>query len=583
MRNISTSFLLALLLLANSFISYGQMGVNTPVVKNKKILFEESFDNTDFSGWSKKVTNANNTWRLGNPKKVGVPPFSAINPESQYSLAVYYDDNIFQDELLTTPSIVIEPNATCSFYACFDGVYTGFLGARFKILAENTATGMVTELFDAGEWSDQNGHERPKWLFFKLDLGTFSGQEVKIQFSYKGIGGDDVLVDDFRIEVGSDDEPVVQAPKARILFPEGGYLSPYAGLFIPADVPVRFRDASLYAPTDWKWQLPGSDTPVSTEQHPEVTYPENGMYDVSLTVYNPQGQDEVIMPQYIQVGGSVEVWNVEIAEASRLTSLALGFYGYYGGTNWLGMKAFAEVFHAPLAKGSISEVSVFFDKVATVSPEAEITVSIHDVVAGLPGKVLGSSVRKAKELQCAPDTWIPTIFYFQTAVAIADSFFVSIAGIPNNEDVETYQADDIAIAAVPVRASGGKSTAYHLLEEWDDNYQPTGELKWVKSEDELTSLAIAPKFTYDVVVNSICAPVKKQENNFCFVAQKRIVFTNPEQVSKIEVYDLLGNRLASGNQAESIASLELQGGVYLVKARIGQQTHTQKIRILTFR
>lgn len=650
MEKMTTSFLFLSVFLLLPFTGFGALNADFNAKESTKVLFEEQFDNTDFPAWSKKVTNSQNTWRLGNPKKAGVPPFSEIDAKSVYSLAIYYDDYTYQDESVITPPVVIGAQSSCSFYACFDGVYTGALGARFKILAENTTTGAITELFDAGTWSEENGHERPKWLYFNLDLAGLAEETVKFHFNYKGIGGDDVLIDDFKILQSGGNEAIVQeggsvhfmdasdgavtwewnfpggfpatsteanpvvcykeagnyavslkvtnaqgevgeitkeayvivngmAPKAQILFPAGAYLSPYAGIFIPANVAVTFTDASLYQPTAWKWTLVGSDTPVSTQQNPQVTYPENGVYDVSLSVTNKQGVDVIALSNYIQVGESLEIWNVEIAEAEKLTSLALGWFGNYGGSNWLGMNAFAEVFHAPLTKGSISEVSVFFDKVTHVSPEVDITVSIHESASGLPGKVLGSSVVKVKDLQHSAETWVPTVFKFANEIAIADSFFVSVAGIPNNMDETTYEADDIAIASVPVRPKGSKSTVYHLLEEWDENDQPTGKTSWVKNEDELTSFAIAPKFTYANVGSGLCGPVKATDHPFCFVNDNQIIFMDASAVASVSVYDLPGKLTVHSDKVGDITALRLASGIYIVKAVIEGQPRIQKIRI----
>ncbi|MEG0992859.1 MAG: PKD domain-containing protein [Bacteroidales bacterium] len=650
MGKMTTSFLFLSVFLLIPFAGFGALNAGFNAKESTKTLFEEQFDNTDFPSWTKKVTNSQSTWKLGNPKKAGVPSFNEINPQSTYSLAIYYDDHTYQDESVITPGIAIEAGASCSFYACFDGVYTGAIGARFKILAENTATGTMTEIFDAGNWSAENGHERPKWLYFNLDLTGLAGQNVKFHFNYKGVGGDDVLVDDFKILQRGGNEAMIQeggmvhfmdasdgavtwewnfpggvpatsseanpvicykeagsyavslkvtnaqgevgeitkdayvivkgmAPKAQIQFPAGAYLSPYAGIFIPANVPVTFTDASLYQPTAWKWTLAGSNTPVSTQQHPQVTYPENGVYDISLSVTNKQGTDEIALSNYVQVGESLEIWNVEIAEAQKLTTLALGWFGNYGGSNWLGMNAFAEVFHAPLAKGTISEVSIFFDKVTHVSAETDITVSIHEPASGLPGKVLGSSVVKVKDLQHSSETWVPTVFKFANEIAIADSFFVSVAGIPNNMDDVTYEADDIAIAAVPVRAKGSKSTVYHLLEEWDENDQPTGKTSWVKNEDELTSFAIAPKFTYANVGSGLCGPAKATDRPFCFVHDNRIVFTDAVGVGSVTVYDLPGKLVAQSEKPANITALRLAPGIYIVKAVIEGKVRTQKIRI----
>ena len=52
--------------------------------------------------------------------------------------------------------------------------------------------------------------------------------------------------------------------------------------------------------TDWQWSFPGGTPSSSTDQNPSVTYPNNGTYDVTLTVINALGTD--MLTKSITVG-----------------------------------------------------------------------------------------------------------------------------------------------------------------------------------------------------------------------------------------------------------------------------------------
>ena len=177
-------------------------------------------------------------------------------------------------------------------------------------------------------------------------------------------------------------------------------------------------------------------------------------------------------------------------------------YGNYGGTNWLDMEAFAECFEAPVVPATISSVNVYFASVFTVTPNAEITVTLNKADEnGMPGDVLASTSLLASQLVDASETYNdPTVFTFEQPVKVSGKFFITIGGFPNGYD--STGEDNIAMYSL-LRAPGDRSTTYHLLMETDDYYEPTGEMKWYKQEDEACSFAIAPKLKFDNPLSGI--------------------------------------------------------------------------------
>lgn len=617
-----------------------------------KEIYRQGFDSeVEMNGWEIDSSNSDYSWHLDNSKKAGVVPnFSSINASSLYSMAVFYN-KAYQNEILTSPEIQILPNSSCSFYACFDGVFVMWANLTVDVLDVESQT--RTKMFDAFAWSQENGHERPKWLPFSFDLSDYANKKVKFIFTYKGSDGDDVLIDDFRVVNKSDDpnatveiaegnevhfedmsagnpkswewtfdggtpsvsterNPVITynkagtysvklvvkddagddmsvrehfvnvkaiAPVAKIKLPQGGYYSPYAGYYLPVNKDVCFSDLSLNRPMEWLWNLPGSSKPTTSEQSPVVSYLKEGVYDLKLRVSNVAGTDLLEYEDFIQAGGTQYIWNIEMDESDKLASIPLGWYGYYGGTNWLGMAGFAEVFDKPAAPGSISEVSVFFDKASTITPDAPVRLSIAKVDKGFPGNKIATATVLAKDLKYDEKEWLPTDFKFDEPVEMADSFFIVIEGIPNNSD--DSGSDDIAIAATTTRQEGEKSTVYHLLEEWDDNDQPTGKTEWMKNVDEFLSFAIAPKFMFKdmgsfiedhLVVNDSFAYWDKSKD--------QLVIADKNEYNRITVWTSSGMLVYDAVYSPgSIGTNLWNRGIYLVKASGAQSRSVQKVMV----
>jgi PKD repeat protein len=65
---------------------------------------------------------------------------------------------------------------------------------------------------------------------------------------------------------------------------------------------VDFTDLSTNSPTSWLWEFEGAEPATSTLQHPStIRYPVEGTYDVTLTVTNIFGEDELLKENYIDV------------------------------------------------------------------------------------------------------------------------------------------------------------------------------------------------------------------------------------------------------------------------------------------
>ncbi|MEP1779729.1 LamG-like jellyroll fold domain-containing protein [Reichenbachiella sp.] len=64
---------------------------------------------------------------------------------------------------------------------------------------------------------------------------------------------------------------------------------------------VTFTDASTNTPTLWTWDMPGATPSYSNASSVTVVYESAGEYDVTLTVRNEFGGDEILMEKHIVV------------------------------------------------------------------------------------------------------------------------------------------------------------------------------------------------------------------------------------------------------------------------------------------
>lgn len=289
---------------------------------------------------------------------------------------------------------------------------------------------------------------------------------------------------------------IAVAPTARIGVPAEGYLSPYVYCFVPVDTPVSFTDASTGKPDAWAWSFEGGTPATSFDQNPTVTYAEAGTYGVTLNVSNAAGSSDDMLVSAIQAGGKQEIWNIAPEEQDKLGGIALGWYGNYAGTNWLGMNTFAEEFAKPAMEAVIDTVTVYFNT-TTCATDTTLTVTIRSKAEnGEPGEVLGTATLSNSELQYDAQNVVPTYFTFDAPVTVKEAFFVCITGFPHND------GDDISILCVQ-RDDNEKCTAWHELADEDENYQYTGTYTWYKNSDSPLSMAICPLLQYQDKTSAI--------------------------------------------------------------------------------
>ena len=90
---------------------------------------------------------------------------------------------------------------------------------------------------------------------------------------------------------------------------------------------INFIDLSAGIPTNWSWEFNGGTPGSSNEQNPvNITYNTPGIYDVTLTVTNSNGSDNITKINYITVSDSaLPVADFTVSDTIVATGTSLNF------------------------------------------------------------------------------------------------------------------------------------------------------------------------------------------------------------------------------------------------------------------
>ena len=183
------------------------------------------------------------------------------------------------------------------------------------------------------------------------------------------------------------------------VIPSIGNATPHANFTCPnrlvqVNTPVRFEDLSDGYPMFWSWEFEGG-TPATSEFQvlPEgVIYENSGVYDVTLSVSNPNGADILTKHEYIVVYenyvGSYCDTLCNLFEDETAIKLGVhGLDGYLGGHNSDNITTYADKFEY-YTFNEISSITVPIMQLEYSNPNAYITFITWDGNDAVPTTVL---------------------------------------------------------------------------------------------------------------------------------------------------------------------------------------------------
>ncbi len=178
---------------------------------------------------------------------------------------------------------------------------------RVLAVAENGTGSFATNSILASNFVPTNGID---WCFggdlgsgcFTVNLSQFDGQSnVRLRFETYNDYGNNIYIDNIEVSgncVLSNDPPVA-----------GFSVSTNT---VCAGTSVQFTDQSTNA-TSYNWTFPGGTPSTSSDPSPSVTYNTAGTYNVTLSVSNSFGTDQMVMNSAVTVNA---VPNVQVSQPS---------------------------------------------------------------------------------------------------------------------------------------------------------------------------------------------------------------------------------------------------------------------------
>lgn len=89
---------------------------------------------------------------------------------------------------------------------------------------------------------------------------------------------------------------------------------------------ISFTDQSTGNPVQWAWSFPGGSPSTSSDQNPKVNYSQEGLYDVTLTVTNAQGEKNTLsLGNYVHALPPPPVANFSASDSAGTTPFVVTF------------------------------------------------------------------------------------------------------------------------------------------------------------------------------------------------------------------------------------------------------------------
>jgi PKD repeat protein len=285
-------------------INYVDVNTNGTVT-----VYTEDFDGASLNaiGWSTVNPDGENTWELatvaGNSPgtqaaRVNIFQNQANVGERDGLISPSYDFSNNTDFMLYFEHAhrrrVTSVRDSMIIYVSTDGGNT--FPTRVFARAENgqgsfATAGTLTSNFVPATSDDWCLTGNVGTACLSVDLSQFDGQpNVKLKFEIYNSGGNNIYLDNIELRATCA-APVALAPVSQFSAATGVCLKDT----------VQFTDLSLNVPTQWTWIFEGGSPATSTQQNPEVIYNNAGTYDVTLITENSQGDDTLVLANYITV------------------------------------------------------------------------------------------------------------------------------------------------------------------------------------------------------------------------------------------------------------------------------------------
>jgi PKD repeat protein len=542
----------------------------TNTIQNATLVYESTDDWTNPAGWV--TINLQKTFKYSGTKnlKVTVRSFSQTNngintscfysPATDKHLYWYANSSNIPTSNGTVdsnrPDIRFNLDLFCGAEApvadFLTGTFTINEPAEYLIMDEILFTDLSTGPAVNWEWSFPGGtpessrEENPSVIYDKPGI-----YRVKLKIS-NHLGED------------STERTLLIKPKTPLVafssssngfttYPDYGQFLPYSG------GSVSFIDKSLYNPTGWKWDLEGIGSFYEEDNTITINYPAGAnTYSVNLTASNGAGADTKEINDYIQVGGTAQVWNIPYGDEGETYHL-LSEGNYLTGTNTT-YSILAEKFTCP-GTGSISQIDILmkvFNNSGITSQTYSFTV--YNEEENKPGTVLGEA--SLRNTMINPSGY--TTVSFPAPVNVPGNFYIEIKGLVTLNTKVAIASSEQSDPTVYVY----KNQAWSPLEDIDP-------------EGRKVSLNIVPTFTYteETSVNSL-ETGRKQVELYPNPIRNDLNIRSESPIEKIVVVDVQGRTIQTvkhWTDGQILPVSHWGKGIYIVKIQTPKDSYNYKV------
>lgn len=260
---------------------------------SQQSVWNENFD-AGYAGWTLQGdADGYIKWEL--KKSTGNYAYSAIDENDVQSLYIEGPYQIYRRGIghATSMALDVPANGTLHAYIGYSQNMNTYAVLTISASTDDFATS--TELWSS---TQETGLASWRWHAIEVSLQEFAGKTVKLRFTY--------------------------GPGTNDTFNTGGYMADYyidglsvtgvseiESIQVKTGERISFVDMSAGDVQSWQWTFDGGTPSESAEPAPTVYYTRDGMYDVTLTVTDAQGNSSTVTKEnFVQVTGDAPVAHI---------------------------------------------------------------------------------------------------------------------------------------------------------------------------------------------------------------------------------------------------------------------------------
>ncbi len=195
----------------------------------------------------------------------------------------------------------------------FDYKYDDGVNLEYRLYAANLKTGKLSKLLDNSTWGYPSFSKNDDKIAFGTAFATQSGFTEDV-YTLSLTSEKIYAVGNPVKLIGEATWPVYYATGERNLD-----LPPVANFTVDKKtggypLAVKYIDLSNNNPASWQWTFQGGSPATSTLQHPVITYNTPGTYNVTLKVFNTNGNNTITKTGYIVVNNSTGIEEHEVMD-----------------------------------------------------------------------------------------------------------------------------------------------------------------------------------------------------------------------------------------------------------------------------